>query len=174
MIPDEWGRVAGIKFLESGTAGAVWLAFNRLADTIHVYDACMFKREVMAVIAEGMNARGRSVPVAWEKPTENLKIALVDRGCHMLYDPVEETQEMAEVVSRELWSRMRSGRFRVDKRLAEWLDEFKTYQRKDGLVALQTHPLMSATRFAMMMLSKAKAPAQKNLKRKTYPTIAIV
>ena len=132
MIAPEWRRICGLHCLDDGTVAAAWIAHDKDTDLVHLYDACVFKREVLAVIAEGLNARGRWIPVAWAE--KDMAEKLLDRGCNMLPDPVVDTDTVAEVVSRDIWERMRSGRFKVDRRLKEWLDEFKAFDRQEGKV----------------------------------------
>jgi hypothetical protein len=52
--------------------------------------------------------------------------------------------------------RMESGRFKVFKHLTDWFDEYRLYHRKDGRVHKEGDDLMSATRYAVMMLRHAR------------------
>jgi hypothetical protein len=54
--------------------------------------------------------------------------------------------------------RMEGGRFKVLKHLNEWFEEFRLYHRKDGRVHKEGDDLMSATRYAVMMLRYAETP----------------
>lgn len=90
MIQSDWKRISGIHIEDDGLLGAVWIAHDRLADCVHLYDACLFRREVLAVIAEGLNARGRWLPVAWEKSDKAMSEKLLERGCNMVYEPHED------------------------------------------------------------------------------------
>ncbi len=54
-------------------------------------------------------------------------------------------------------ARMRTGRFKVAMHLAEWLDEFRVYHWKDGLIVKVNDDLMSASRIAVMDYRYAKA-----------------
>jgi Terminase RNaseH-like domain len=60
--------------------------------------------------------------------------------------------------------RMESGRFKVLKHLNEWFEEFRLYHRKDGRVHKEGDDLMSATRYAVMMLRYAAT----SLPRRAY------
>lgn len=174
MIAPEWRRIAGIHVLEDGTVGATWIAHDRDSDTGHIYDCCIFRREVLAVIAEGLNARGRWIPVAWAPSANEIVEKLLERGCSTLPEPVSDKPEMAEVVSREIEERMRTGRLRVEQRLAEWLDEYKSFYREDAKVPLKSHPLMSATRHAVAMLDWARRQAHKGKRQVNYARIAMI
>lgn len=174
MIEPYWYRIAGIHVTEAGEIAAVWLAWDRDNDTVHVTDACVFRREVLAVVCEGINARGRFIPVAWEKNAKALAGELLSRGCNMTVDPADDNDAMAEVISRTIWERMRSSRFRVNRRLGEWLDEFKSFQRQDNKIPRDTHPLMAATRHAMQRMDDATRQEQRRGAGALYPKLAIV
>lgn len=173
MIGNSWPRIAGVSFEESGDVGAVWMAYERDADLIHLYDACVVKREVLAVIAEALNARGRFIPIAWND--EALSKELLTRGCRMMYDKTEDTDAMAEIVSRTIVERMRTARFKVERRLVEWLDEAKALARVEGKVPRQGFPLMTATRLALQCLDRGRASETvASTRRNLYPKVAIV
>jgi hypothetical protein len=52
--------------------------------------------------------------------------------------------------------RMDTGRFKVFSHLSEWFEEFRTYHRKEGRIVKEGDDLMSASRYALMMLRFAK------------------
>ncbi len=173
MIDSQWGRICGVHVQESGDLSAVWMAHDKLSDCIHLYDACIFQREVLAVYSEGLIARGRWIPIAWEKGSKDISDKLLDRGCNMLYEPSEETPELAEMVSRDIWERMRTHRFKVDKRLQNWQEEYKSFMREGEKVPLKTAPLMSATRHAVDQIQFAKRLASHKSSTKNHPQVAI-
>jgi hypothetical protein len=175
MIKDHWRRIAAIHCQDSdGKLAAVWLAFDGDTNVAHLYDCAVFANEVPAVIAEGMNARGRWIPVAWEAQAKPVMQMLLDRGVNMLPDPSDPTPAEIEVVSREIRQRMRTGQFRVDKRLAEWLDEYRAFYRQDAQVPTSSYPLMSATRLAVSQLEWARAQIPFGARRNIFPKVAIV
>ena len=153
---------------DEGEIGVVWLAHDKETDSIHLYDACIFRKEVFPVICEGINARGRWIPIAWQN--KEISSKLLDRGYRMLYKPEDD---MAEMTSREIQERMRSGRFKVDKRLGEWLEEFRTYYQ-EGAQIPKGFPLMTATRFAVGNLKRAKRQSAKKRNTRNYPRVAIL
>jgi hypothetical protein len=173
LIAPEWKRIGGIHVQKDGIISVVWMAHDRSTDCIHLYDACVFKREVMAVIAEGLNARGRWIPIAWTQDAKEMADNLLDRGLKMLPEPASDTDASAEMTSRDIWERMRSGRFKVDKRLGEWLAEFKSFSRQDSKIPRDGAPLMSATRHAVASLDWAQRQSAPRTSG-TYPQIAIV
>jgi hypothetical protein len=60
-------------------------------------------------------------------------------------------------------SRMEAGKFKVFAELNDWFEEFRLYRRKDGRVVKERDDLMSATRYAVMMLRFAVAQDRQRL-----------
>lgn len=172
MIEDYWPRICGMHVQPNGNVGCVWMAHDKDRDLVHVFDACIFRSEVLAVIAEGLNARGRYVPVAWAH--KEFSASLLDRGVNMLPESVEASQASAEVATQELIERMRTHRFKVERRLQVWVDEYQSFERENQQVPTDTHPLMSATRYAVQCLPYARRVRAKSAARQMFPRVAIV
>ena len=68
----------------------------------------------------------------------------------------EDGSVSVEAGIADMLIRMESGRFKVFKHLTDWFDEYRLYHRKDGRVHKEGDDLMSATRYAVMMLRYAK------------------
>ena len=75
----------------------------------------------------------------------------------------------------DMLTRMQTGRFKVFKRLNDWWEEFRLYHRKDGKVVKEGDDLMSATRYAIMMLrfASTKATFDSFRRKLVYPKIGI-
>lgn len=174
MIDQSWPRIGAIAIEKNGDIGAAWLTYDRNTDGMLLYDCCIFRREAPAVIVEGLNARGRFVPVAYAASSKAFADDLLKRGVNMMFDQADDSQAMAEVVSRAMAERMRSGRFRVERRLAEWLEEMERMQRHEGPVPLEGFPVMTAARFALQMMEHARKPPSTVGRRNLYPKVAIV
>jgi len=172
LIEQHWKRIAGMHVTKHGDIAMVWLAVDPDSGHIHIYDSCLFASEVAAVIAESINARGRWIPVAWIHP--EMQQSFLDRGCRMLPDSSDDSDAMAEIVSRDLWERMRSKRISVDKRLKNWLDEAKTLQRDDGKIPKDSSPLISATRIAIQQLRSAKRQQSKIKNKQEGRRVAVI
>jgi Terminase RNaseH-like domain len=54
--------------------------------------------------------------------------------------------------------RMLTGRFKVFSNLTDWFAEKRHYHRKDGKIVKERDDLLSATRYALMMLRYADNP----------------
>jgi hypothetical protein len=104
-------------------------------------------------------------------------LRLQQHGCNMLaeFDIPKNSDAIAESTSLDIWERMRTGRFKVQKHLDPWLEEYKTFYRQDSRVPRDTHPLMSATRHAVGNISRAKSKAQHDSVHKQikYPVQSI-
>jgi len=174
MIDPTWKRIAGFHLEDDGTLGAVWLAHDDISSIVHLYDAALFTREVPAVICTGIAARGRHLPMAWRKKDEAMSEKLDEAGVYMLPDPSADDPAMAEVISRDIWQRLRTGQFRVEKRVGEWLEEYRKFYRDGQAIPKAGFPLMAATRHAIEMLPYATAEYSGRKSMSNHPTMSIV
>lgn len=174
MIEPHWKRICGIHTQEDGSTGAVWLAYDRDGDFIQVYDSCVFKLEVMAVIAEGLNARGRWIPVSWTNADKEMSETLRGMGVRMTREDASDSDKSAEMLTRDIWSRMRTGRLKIDKRLGDWKAEYDSFDREKNKIPRTKYPLMSATRHALANLSYAKRLQSARKQQINHPRLAIV
>lgn len=172
MLKDSWKRIAGIYSLENGNIAAVWLAHDPDTDTVHVFDAALYQLSGLAEIASALNGHGRYIPICWAD--KDVRDALEENGCNMMRDPCKDSPGFAEMVSKGIDERMRTGRFRVDSRLAEWKKEYESYYREDAKVPTTSHPLMIATRFAMSQIKYGTAPSSARSRKNLAPKMAIV
>lgn len=175
QIPAFWPRIVGIDFGYDHPTAAVWMAWDRDTDTVHIYDAYR-RREATPVVHSGaLRARGAWIPVAWPhdgttRDDRGSGVTLAqqyrDLGVNMLRDkathPPARGQKEGEGGNgleagiTDMFDRMQTGRLKVAKHLTDWFDEFRLYHRKDGLVVKEHDDLMSATRVGLMMLRKAQ------------------
>lgn len=160
-LSPSWRRICGVHVQGDGQVAAVWIAWDKDADCLHLYDCHLHEREVLAVQAETIKRRGKWVPVAWHDDAREIVEKLLDHGCNTLPEGVKNSDPIAETVSLDIWERMRTGRFKVSPHLASWLEEFKTFQRQQSRVPRDTHPLMAATRHAVAMLEYARSEPRK-------------
>lgn len=168
-IPLHWARICGLDFGWDHPTAAVWIAWDRDTDTIHVYDAYRVSEQPVVVHAAALRAKGSWIPVAW--PHDGLqhdKGAGIELAQQYRAAGVNMCAEMAkfpphidgsttpltsvEAGLSEMLNRMITGRFKVASHLAQWFEEFRMYHRKDGRVVKVYDDLLSATRYGMMML----------------------
>jgi hypothetical protein len=186
-IPANWPRICGIDFGWDHPTAAVWMAWDRDNDVVHLYDCYRVKEATPLIHSVAIKARGTWIPVAW--PHDGLQHdkgsgeALANQyrkhGVNMLKDKATHAPDMkagekegeggngVEAGLMEMLDRMQTGRFKVAKHLNDWFEEFRLYHREDGKVVKLADDLMSATRYAVMMLRHAKVQAQPQ--RKAMP-----
>jgi len=179
-IPDHWPRLCGMDFGWDHPTAAVWGAWDRDTDTLHIYDAYRKKRQPVAVHASAIKNRGDWIPVAWphdglqhdKKAGIQLAQHYRDEGVNMLEDMAqfEETDSdddtktsrvSVEAGVLELLDRMLTGRLKVAKHLEDWFEEFRLYHREEGKIVKVGDDLLDATRYLMMMLRFAETKPRK-------------
>lgn len=170
-IPKHWPRICGIDFGWDHPTAAVWLAWDRDTDTVHVYDCYRVKEATPLIHASAIKAKGQWIPVAW--PHDGLQhdkgsgVQLAEQyrnhGINMLKDRAtfDDGSNSVEAGLMDMLDRMQTGRFKVARHLHDWWEEFRLYHRKDGKLVKEGDDLMSATRYGMMMLRKATVPKVK-------------
>jgi phage terminase large subunit-like protein len=164
-FPRHWPRIGGMDFGWDHPFAAVELVWDRDTDTVYVSRTyCL--REATAVIHAAALKPWGNLPWAWPRDgrRETLEGAgkpLADQyraqGLDMLHEhsQFEDGSVSVEAGIQDMLIRMESGRFKVFGHLTDWFDEYRLYHRKDGRVHKEGDDLMSATRYAVMMLRHA-------------------
>lgn len=175
-IPAHWPRICGLDFGWDHPTAAAWLAWDRDADIIYLYDAYKKSKATAIIHAAAIKARG-DIPVAWPKDGHqsdkgtgiNLAEQYRDQGVSMLPDYFRNKPSIAdekgnfsvEAGVQELYQRMETGRFRVFTHLNEWFQEFRQYYRKDGKINPVNDDLLSATRYGACSIERfGKTPSE--------------
>ena len=175
QIPEFWPRIAGLDIGWDHPTAAVWVAWDRDVDILHVYDCYRMAQQTPVVHAAAIKARGAWIPMAW--PHDGLQhdkgsgivIAsqYIKQGVNMLrehatHPPQPGKKEGSggyglEAGILEMLSRMQTGRFKVASTLSDFWEEYRMYYRDEkGLIVKEGDDLMSATRVATMMMRHAK------------------
>lgn len=168
-IPHHWPRICGVDFGWDHPAAGVWLAWDRETDTVFVYD-CYKQQEQTAIYhASYISNKGAWIPVAWphdglqhgKQDGEELATAYRKHGANMLeeYATSEADGNSLEASVGDCLERMMTGRLKVFSHLDQWWDEFRLYHRDKGLVVKVNDDIMSAMRYAVMMLRHSTVPA---------------
>lgn len=184
-IPAAWPRICGIDFGWDHPTAAVWLAWDRDTDTVHIYDCYRVKEATPIIHAATIRGKGAWIPVAWphdglqhdKGSGEQLAEQYRKHGVLMLKDKASHAPEKGEPEGSggngveaglmDMLDRMQTGRLKVAKHLHDWWEEFRLYHREDGKVVKVGDDLMSATRYALMMLRHAKVQAKPQMPRIT-------
>lgn len=186
LIPDHWQRLVGLDFGWDHPTAAVWGAWDRDTDILHLYDTYRVREQPVVVHAAAIKSRGAWIPVAW--PHDGLQhdkgagIELAEQykglGVAMLHEMAQfdESDEQTatskvsvEAGIAEMLDRMLTGRLKVAAHLTEWFEEFRLYHRKNGKVFKEYDDLLSATRYLMMMLRYAKTKPVQSIDWKSRP-----
>jgi phage terminase large subunit-like protein len=165
-IPKEWARIVGVDFGYDHPFAAVELVHDRDADIVYVTKAFRQRESTPVLHAAAIRPWGEWIPIAW--PHDGLQhdkgsgdqLASQYRAQHlnMLSERAtfSDGTNGVEAGLMEMLDRMQTGRLKAARHLTEWFEEFRLYHRKDGKVVKEMDDLMSATRYALMMLRFAK------------------
>jgi phage terminase large subunit-like protein len=176
-IPDHWPRICGIDFGYDHPFAAAWIAWDRDADTVYLYDCYRESKQTPPIHAAAIRSRGEWIPIVW--PHDGLQhdkgsgVPLADQyrqlGLNLTKEkfsnppsPGQEEGEGGQGVEAgimEMLTRMQTGRFKVFKTCREWLEEARIYHRKDGKLVKLFDDTISASRYAAMSLRHAQVQA---------------
>lgn len=171
-IPEEWERIIGLDFGWDHPTAAVQIVRDPRLDVMHVVSAHRQTNALPLIHASAIKVWGDWIPVAWPldgKQTEKgtgEQIAEIYRGhgCQMISEHAQYPDKRGRAVEdgiADMYERMTTGRFKVDRTLTKWFEEFRMYHRKRDDKTGKTEivkkgdDLMSATRYAVMMIRYA-------------------
>ncbi len=169
-IPEHWARLVGIDFSHSGghPSAVAEIAWDRDEDVIYLVRVW---RQANADIQTHVTAiRGQNpwIPVAWphdglnrrdqgiQKGLQTTKQIYSDAGAKMLsksarYKNDTGGPQPVEPIILEMQTRFDSGGLKIFNTCKEFLDEFRSYHRKDGKVVPIHDDVIKATMYAIMM-----------------------
>ena len=165
-VPRHWPLIAGIDFGWDHPTAAVRLVLDRDADCIYVTHAYRQREATPVLHAAALRSWGANLPFAW--PHDGLQHSrdsgeqLADQYRRQGLAMLRERATFADGTSGveagifEMLDRMQTGRWKVFRHLEDWFAEFRLYHRKEGRVVKLDDDLISASRYAMMMLRHAR------------------
>jgi hypothetical protein len=174
MIEPTWKRIAAFHCEDDGTLGAVWFGYDDMTGVAHLYDVALFRNEIMLVMTDGIAARGRHIPLAWAKKDKSFADEFLNAGINVLPDHCVDTPADIAVWTKDVTKYLKTNRLKVEKRLGEWLREYKDYHKDGSSIPVHGFPLMSATRHAIQRINYAQAESFGKLHRRNHPKLAIV
>lgn len=164
-IPKHWVQIGGLDFgWDHPTAGA-HLAWDRDADVVYLVKDYRQRQATPIFHAAALKGWGDWLPWAWPHDGnndtaagENLSKQYADQGLNMLPDRAtfEDGSNSVEAGLMDMLDRMMTGRFKVFRTCGAWLEERRLYHRKDGKIVKERDDVISASRYALMMLRFAK------------------
>ncbi|WP_245463121.1 terminase family protein [Mesorhizobium sp. M7D.F.Ca.US.005.01.1.1] len=178
-IPPIWPQIVGIDFGYDHPFGAARLAWDRDADIVYVTAVYRSRQTTPIFHAASIKPWGDWIPVAWphdglqhdKGSGEELAKQYRSQGLNMLAERAtwEDGGNGVEAGVSEMLDRMLTGRWKVFSTCVEWLEERRLYHRKDGKIVKERDDVLSASRYALMMLreaivSKPKTPTNTRAK----------
>ncbi len=167
-LPRHYPRICGVDFGIDHPFAACWLAWDREADCVYLYDEYRRANEVPAVQAEAIKRRGEWIPVSWPEDGlqrdkgsgRPLRDLYFEHGVRMLPEPASYGDARGRAVEPgllEMLERMKTGRWKVFRTCTAWLEEFRVYHRKDGRIVKRFDDAISASRYALMAMPRHAA-----------------
>lgn len=184
-IPRHWPRIVGIDFGYDHAFGAVQLAWDRDSDTVYVVSDYREERAIPAIHSAAIKNWCPYAPVAWphdglntEKSTgDELRQSYVDEGLNLLQshatNPPDHAQgqeegeggNSVEASLMHMLERMETGKWKVFRTCKNWFEEQRIYHRKDGKIVKLKDDVISASRYAHMMIRHARTETIKRRPR---------
>ncbi len=164
-IPAIWTQINGLDFGYDHPFAAVNLAYDRDADIVYVCKNYRSRQTTPIIHAAAIKPWGDWIPCAWphdgfqhdKGSGEQLAGQYRAQGMNMLLENAEweEGGIGVEAGVAEMLDRMLTGRWKVFSTCTEWLEERRLYHRKDGKIVKERDDVISASRYALMMLREA-------------------
>lgn len=185
-IPRHWPRITGLDYGWEHPFAAVELAWNRDADVVYVVAEYSESKQTPPIHAAAINKWGEWIPVAWphdglntEKGTGEQLVKLYrDAHVNLLQQkatnpPRPGKQEgeggnSAEASVLDMYERMSEKRWKVFRSCRKWLQEKRQYHRQDGKLVKLYDDVISASRYAHMMLRHARTEVVRRRPQTTY------
>lgn len=161
-IPRHWAQINGVDFGWDHPFAAVNVAWDRDADCVYVCKAYRQREATPVIHAAAIRTWGEWIPCSWphdgyqhdKGSGDQLAKLYRDQHLNMLAEQATHPEggNGVEAGLMDMLDRMQTGRFKVFSNLAEWFEEFRLYHRVEGKLVKERDDLMSATRYAVMML----------------------
>lgn len=175
-IPREWPQINGLDFGIDHPFAGVNIAWDRDADCVYVCKTFRQTGTTPVIHAAALKPWGDWIPCAWphdgltrDKGSGDKLAALYSaQGLRMLDNRAEHEEggNGVEAGIMDMYDRMLTGRLKVFDHLNDFFEEFRTYHRKDGQIVKLRDDVLSACRYAVMMLREAKVKPAANARRR--------
>lgn len=169
QLTEDWFVwLGGMDFGIDHPFAAVKVGWDRDDDVVYVTNEYRVSDQIPVVHAASLKPWGDTLPWAW--PHDGLQR---DKGSGMALRDQYQAAGLSMIGERACWpdgstgveaglsamfERMQTNRWKVFSTCAGWLEEFRTYHRKDGLVVKERDDLLCASRYALMMLDRHARP----------------
>jgi phage terminase large subunit-like protein len=166
-IPSHWAIIGGLDFGIDHPFAAVKVAHDRDTDTVYVTN--LYRQRGLTPIGHASALRHwGAIPWAWphdglqrdKQSGKQLAQFYREEGLSL----ITEHAQYPDNRGNGLWAsiedinqRIQSGRFKVFANLSPWFEEYRFYHMDEGMPVPEHDDLLSATRYAVMMLRYAQA-----------------
>jgi phage terminase large subunit-like protein len=173
-LPSHWPRICAIDFGWDHPTAVVWIAWDRDSDIVYVYDSYSMSQETVPIHASAINSRGRWIPVMWpmdgrqadkgsgKSLTEQYRQEGVNMAREHFSNPPSQGMKegtggnSVEAGVMECLVRMQTKRLKIFKNQSKLMEEMRMYHRKDGKIVPQHDDVISAMRYCVMSLRRAR------------------
>lgn len=175
-IPDHWLRIIGIDLGFDHPNAIASVAWDNTTDTYYLYDEYSEKGETLAMHCNAIRSKGGDrIPVvvphdAFKHDSANSGRKFIDLiegyGIKVIPEPFTnppDTRGKVEARNVEygvnwMLSMMETGKLKVFSTCRKFLQEMKIYHRKDGKIIDRNDDMISATRYACLMMTRFGKP----------------
>lgn len=161
-IPDHWKHIAGLDFGWDHPTGAAKLAYDADNDIVYLVSDYRESELTPVLHVASLKPWGDWLPWAWphdglqhdkgsgEQIAENYR----SNGLNMLPERAtwSDGTNGVEAGVQDMLERMQTGRWKVFSTCQAWLAERRLYHRKEGKIVKLADDVISASRYAYMML----------------------
>ena len=171
-IPGHWPQICGIDFGWDHPSAAARIAWDRDSDCVYVITTHRQREQTPVLFAATVKPWGGWLPWAWphdglqhDKGGEQIAEQYRAQGLKMLASRATHPPKMGdkegdggnsvEAGLMDMLDRMQTNRFKVFAGQNDFFEEFRMYHRKDGKIVKESDDLISAVRYAIMMLRHA-------------------
>ena len=173
-IPEFWPRICGLDFGWDHPTAAAWAAWDRDSDIIYIYDTYAMSQEAVPIHASAIKGRGNWIPVIWpmdgrqadKGSGKSLTEQYRNEGVSMTREHFTNTPQAGqkegtggisvEAGVQEMYTRFMTNRLKIFNNQSKLLEELRMYHRKDGKIVFKHDDVISATRYAVMSVRKAR------------------
>lgn len=180
-IPSHWLRIIGIDLGFDHPNGTACVAMDQETGTIYLYDEYSERKETIPMHASAIRRMGGDkIPVilphdAWKHDGGSSGKQFIklyeDEGINCIqqcFSNPATPDGKSGGQSREygihyMLTAMQEGKFKVFNTCTKFLNEMKSYHRKDGKVVDLDDDMISATRYAVLSIERFGRPADNTL-----------
>ena len=170
-VPQWYRKIGGIDFGWDHPTAAAKIAYNPDMDIIYLINVYKRSEAIPAIHASALKSWGKDLPWSWphdglqhdKGSGENLADQYRREGLAMLPERAtfDDGSNGVEAGIMDMLTRMENGTFKVFDSCQLFFDEMLMYHRKDGKVVKEFDDVISACRYAIMMLRYSRPDTKK-------------